>query len=147
MKKIYPVLLACLFGCFCAFILFKEVEEHSLLEKNGNVVAIQLGVFTDESSAEELTSRVGGRVFKDSDLYRVYYSILNKDENIDFITDTLNKEGVSYYLKPLVVGKKDLEECLKFESVMAEMKDEEKLGVNTKILNIYERSDIIDNAT
>lgn len=147
MKKIFPVFLAVVFGCFCAYTLFQNVEEKSMYKRNGNAVAVQLGVFKEEEPAKKLVESVGGRVFKDDDLYRVYYSILGIDENIDFITDTLDQEGIAYYLKSLSVPKSELNETLKYEEAMKDMKKEERLSLNSKILNIYERSDMFVDVT
>ena len=91
MKKLKPVFLAVIVGCTCALVLFKTVERQTIKDVDKhNAIAVQIGVFKDADNANKMMDNYGGLVFKDNDLYRVYYSILNNDENIDFITGYLS---------------------------------------------------------
>ncbi len=137
MKKLRPVFLAVLTGCLCAYFLFSEVEKNTILDNTSNAVAIQIGVFKDEAAANNLREAKGGVVFHDDDLYRVYYSILNKDTNIDFVTKYLEKQGINYYLKPLNLDLKILDGSIKYEDNMMKASDEKKLVINKEILDIY----------
>lgn len=51
--KFKPIILACAVGCSFAFVLFSKIEECSLKEPDGNVVAIQIGVFTENCLDEK----------------------------------------------------------------------------------------------
>ncbi len=137
MKKIRPTLLAVLVGCSCAFYLFKNVEKKTLVETRYNAVAVQIGVFKDADNAQKMSNTYGGLVFEDDDLYRVYYSILNKDENIDFITNYLSEKGINYYLRDLRLNKDTLADGQEIEAMMTKTKGESKLAINEELLNMY----------
>ncbi len=137
MKKIRPTLLAVLVGCSCAFYLFKNVEKKTLVETRYNAVAVQIGVFKDADNAQKMSNTYGGLVFEDDDLYRVYYSILNKDENIDFITNYLSEKGINYYLRDLRLNEDTLAYGQEIEAMMTKTKGESKLAINEELLNMY----------
>lgn len=137
MKKIRPTLLAVLVGCSCAFYLFKNVEKKTLVETRYNAVAVQIGVFKDADNAQKMSNTYGGLVFEDDDLYRVYYSILNKDENIDFITNYLSEKGINYYLRDLRLNEDTLADGQEIEAIMTKTKGESKLAINEELLNMY----------
>ncbi len=137
MKKIRPTLLAVLVGCSCAFYLFKNVEKKTLVETRYNAVAVQIGVFKDADNAQKMSNTYGGLVFEDDDLYRVYYSILNKDENIDFITNYLSEKGINYYLRDLRLNEDTLADGQEIEAMMTKTKGESKLAINEELLNMY----------
>lgn len=137
MKKIYPVLMAVIIGCTCAFFLFKEIEKNTVNASNGNAVAIQIGVFKDSENATKMKETHGGIVYEDDGLYRVYYSILNKDENIEFITNYLDTKGLNYYLKSINLNNDILDKSLEYETLMSKTNKESKLSINEKLLDIY----------
>lgn len=137
MKKLKPVLLAVLVGCGCAFYLFKNVESKTIVPNKYNAVAIQIGVFKDADNAESMSKTHGGMVFKDDDLYRVYYSILNKDENIEFMTNYLITKGINYYLKDVHVDEDALTNSREYEIMMTKTNDDSKLAINEELLNMY----------
>ena len=137
MKKIRPTLLAVLVGCSCAFYLFKNVEKKTLVETRYNAVAVQIGVFKDADNAQKMSNTYGGLVFEDDDLYRVYYSILNKDENIDFITNYLSEKGINFYLRDLRLNEDTLADGQEIEAMMTKTKGESKLAINEELLNMY----------
>ena len=95
MGKLKPIFLAVLVGCGCAFYLFRNVESKTKREVEYNAVAIQIGVFKDQTNANVMRDSLGGVICLDDDLYRVYYSILNKDENIEFVTKYLSDRGIN----------------------------------------------------
>lgn len=137
MKKLRPVFFAVLTGCLCAFFLFKEVESRTLDDISYNAVAIQIGVFKDKNTAEELKAKLGGVVVLDDDIYRIYYSVLNRDENIEFMTDYLSKKGISYYLKDIRLKDELASELKEYERLMIKTNEESKLSINEEILNRY----------
>lgn len=136
-EKLKPVFLAVFVGCISAVALFKTVEKETLSVPSGNVVAIQLGVFKDEGSANKMKDSYGGEVFEDDGIYRVYYSILNDDANIDFVTDYLQSKDINYYLKSMKVSETTLKKSLKMEKVMLTISDDAKWSINKELLNMY----------
>ncbi len=138
MKKVFPVLLAVIVGGVCAFFLFKKVESVNSLSLEGNATAIQIGVFTRQENAKAMAIKYGGIVKEDSGLFRVYYSVLSKKENIDYITEKLKEKGINYYLKRITVSENVLNELDKYETLMESTKDEVKMDVNSKALRAYE---------
>lgn len=131
-------MLAILIGICSAFYLFSEVKPEKPKDiESGNAIAVQIGVFKTEANAEKMKNTYGGMVFKDNELYRVYYSILNKDENIEFITNYLKEKGINYFLKSINVRDELLDTSEEIELLMSKTKKEAKLKVNDKLLNIY----------
>lgn len=137
MKKIKPVFLAVLIGSVCAFMLFKEFKEEIKPVPSGNVVAIQIGVFTKSENAEAMKKNYGGIVSKDGDLYRVYYAVLSEDANIDFVTKYLQNQGINYYLKNITLENDILKRCEEYEVLMQKTNEETKLAINKEILKLY----------
>lgn len=137
MKKMRPILLAVIVGCTCAFYLFKNVESKTIIEPKYNAVAIQIGVFKDAENAETMSKTYGGAVFETDDLYRVYYSILNKDENIEFMTEYLTDKGINYFLKDIRIDDETLDEMREYEMMMTKTNGESKLAINEELLNKY----------
>lgn len=132
-----PILLAVIVGCTCAFYLFKNVESKTIIEPKYNAVAIQIGVFKDAENAETMSKTYGGAVFETDDLYRVYYSILNKDENIEFMTEYLTDKGINYFLKDIRIDDETLDEMREYEMMMTKTNGESKLAINEELLNKY----------
>jgi len=137
MKRLIPVVLAVLVGCLFSYVLFRKVEKDTLLNSTGNAIAIQIGVFTNLENAERLRDMHGGLVFQDNDLYRVYYSILSQDVNIDFITEHLSNNGVNYYLKKVTVDESLIDESYEYETLMANTNEKSKLTINEELLALY----------
>lgn len=137
MKKLFPVVAAVVIGCSIAFFIFGKVEANTLDSEKGNAVAVQIGVFKTFENASKMRDTYGGVVLEDDGLYRVYYSILNKDENIDFITSYLTKKGINYYLKSLNLDNKVLDDSYEYETLMTKTNEESKLSINEKLLNMY----------
>lgn len=140
MKKIFPVLLAVVVGGICALFLFKRVESVNSLVLDGNATAVQIGVFTKEENAKAMAIKYGGIVKKDEDLFRVYYSVLSKEKNINYITKLLKEKGINYYLKRITLKESELEKLNKYESLMEKANNEMKSQVNSQMLKAYEES-------
>lgn len=140
MKKIFPVLLAVVVGGICALFLFKRVESVNSLVLDGNATAVQIGVFTKEENAKSMAIKYGGIVKKDEELFRVYYSVLSKEKNINYITKLLKEKGINYYLKRITLKESELEKLNKYESLMEKANNEMKSQVNSQMLKAYEES-------
>lgn len=137
MKKMMPFILAVLVGCTCSYLLFRKIESDTLLDASGNAIAVQIGVFNNIANAEAMRELHGGVIFQDDDLFRVYYSILNQDVNIDFITGYLSEKGVNYYLKKITVDEDLIDESYEYEKLMASTNEQSKLTINKKLLKLY----------
>ena len=138
MKKFRPVVLAVIIGCTCAFILFKQVEEKTLVKVEGNAVAIQIGVFTKEENARNMSKTYGGIVTNDGEVYRVYYSVLSNDDNIEFMTNHLKSNGINYYLKKITLDEEILDKSAEYETLMKSTNAESKMTINKELLEMYE---------
>ncbi|HBA37372.1 MAG TPA: hypothetical protein DCY94_01485 [Firmicutes bacterium] len=136
-KSFKPVLLAVSIGCASAFVIFRSVEQTTIVAAPGNAVAIQLGVFKDENTALAMQEKCGGEVFNTDGVYRLYFAILSSDDNIDFVKSYLKEQGISYYLKTLSIDGKKLKEGIEYESVMKKSSKSARLSLNKELLNMY----------
>lgn len=134
MKKLWPVVIAVLTGCILAFILFKNVEKKTINEVEGNAVAVQIGVFTKEENAISMRDSIGGIILEDEGLYRVYYSVLRNQNNLNFITAYLKNKGISYYLKKIKLSDVAIEELDGIEALMDKTSMDTKIKVNEELL-------------
>ena len=138
MKKFMPVIYAIIVGGICALFLFKKVESVNSLALDGNATAVQIGVFTKRENAVNMTVKLGGIVIEDDGLYRVYYSVLSKGENIDYITKKLKEKGINYYLKRITLNNNLLEKIKKYDGLMENTNDDIKEEINSQALKAYE---------
>lgn len=134
MKKMYPVLLAVSCGCLLALLFFRGIEKNTLDEVEGNAIAVQIGVFTRRENADAMKNTIGGIVLEDEGVYRVYYSVLRNTNNINYVTNYLNKKGVSYYLKRITLNDNLTKEIDDMEILMNKVSDEDKMNINEKLL-------------
>jgi len=138
MENKKPIFLAVLVGCACALFMFKSLLKVDSKEPVGNAIAIQIGVFTKKENAENLKDSFGGMILEDGGVYRVYYSILNNNENIEYMTDYLEKQGINYYLKTITVSDDLLYKSENYEALMSKTtKNDAKLTINDEILKMY----------
>lgn len=138
MKRYIPVTLAVLVGLFFTFFLFKTPRESGTVSTYDNAVAIQIGVFTDFDSAEDMSKRLGGIVYEDEGVYRVYYSVLSNLDNINYMKNYLEHMGISYYLKSVTVPSEVLMEMSEYEALMSKTSEKAKNAINEKLLKMYE---------
>lgn len=138
MKKYIPVIGAVLVGIICALFLFKKVEKVNSLALDGNATAVQIGVFTKKENAKAMAIKYGGIVMEDDDLYRVFYSVLSKNKNIEFITNKLKEKNINYYLKRITLNADMLEKIKKYDSLMENASDDIKEEINSQALKAYE---------
>ena len=137
MRKFMPVILAVIVGTTCAFMLFRSVEKATIVDTGGNAIAIQIGVFTKRENAEAMRDNYGGVVQEDEGLYRVYYSVLCRDDNINFVTEYLDSEGINYYLKKVTLTDEVLDKVDEYEELMEKTSNKSKMNVNEEILKMY----------
>lgn len=134
MKRLIPVFLSVIVGCGSAYVIYKNVETNYIKSIEGNAVAIQIGAFTKLENAEKMRDNYGGIVYKDNGVYRVYYSVLKNNENIDFITSYLKLNGINYYIKSIRLDDKYLDKLDKYEELMEKTNNTSKIRVNNEIL-------------
>ena len=138
MKKLKPYFIAIFIGSICAVILFANTSNNAFAYEEYNAYAVQIGVFTKEEYAFNLKQKYNGKVVYDDGVYRVYFSILFDKENINFITDYLEKNNIGYITKRIYISS-NAKEIKKYENIMKQMKSEKgKLKINEEILNMYE---------
>lgn len=138
MKKIIPVFLAILTGSVFALLLFNSKNVLATKPKDdANAIAIQIGVFKKKENAISMSKNYGGSVIEDNGVYRVYYSVLSMNENINYITNYLDKKGINYYLKKINLREDITKELEKYEKLMADTSENSKMNVNNEILKYY----------
>lgn len=136
-KKLRPIIGAVVVGSIIAFIIFKSIEENTLLKAPTNAIAVQLGVFKTSEAALDMKKQYGGEIFEENGIYRLYYSILSRDDNIEFITNYLKDKNVNYYLKPIDIDEEALLEGQEYEKVMEKSKLDVRMSLNVELLNMY----------
>ena len=140
MKKIKPFMLAIFIGSICAVYLFKYSFKDTYAFDEYNAIALQIGVFMKENYAQDLSNRYGGVIDYNDGVYRVYYTILNNEENIEYMENYLKSQSISYSIKKVYVSKEVLNEIKTYEDAMNKTDSlKAKLNINKKILSIYER--------
>ena len=68
----------------------------------------------------------------------MYYSILSKDDNIEFVTNYLRNEGINYYLKKITIDEEALDESEEYEKLMSSTSEKSKMTINNELLKMYE---------
>lgn len=138
MKKLKPIFMALFLGTLFAFIIFNESTKDTYAYQSYNVLIIQTGVFTKEEYALDMCKKYGGIISYEDNVYKVYFSILSKESNIDFIRDYLSKKNINYYLKKAYIDDKLLFKISSYEEAMEKSGDDNtKLEINNEILKIY----------
>ena len=104
--------------------------------------AFQVGVYTNLETANVYKYKYDNAiVIKDNELYRVYVSILKNKNNIESMSNYLNKQGIDYYLKDLNISDKNLKKVInEYESIMDNNNEIVFLEVNKMIMEKYGES-------
>ena len=138
MKNI-PIAIAFVASIGCTYILLSGTKEKDIKDYQSNAVGIEIGVFKKKDNAVYLQKRLGGYVIEDNDVYRIYYGILQNSDNISFLTNYLQSNGISYYIKQMLL-KDDVLEVLKEydQNIYKEKKDDKKLKTMFEFLEKYE---------
>lgn len=135
MKKLKSFIFITILGVATAFLVFNK---NQIVSAKTNSIAIQLGVFKNESNAYKVKDRLGGEIFFDDGLYRVYFAILHEKENIDFFTSYLDNLGISYYKKTVEVDDNVLLKSDVYEKIMIkETIGSKKVKTNKELLKFY----------
>lgn len=104
--------------------------------------AFQVGVYTNLDAANTYALKYDNSVvIKDDELYRVYVAILKNKDNINNMSNYLNKKGINYYLKEVSIDNKNLKkEINDYESIMDTNNELVFLEVNKMIIDKYKES-------
>ena len=104
--------------------------------------AFQVGVYTTEELANTYKSKYKNAiVIKDNELYRVYVAILRKENNIENMSNYLNKNNIDYYIKEINISDKNLKNTInEYESIMNNNSEIVFLEINKMIMERYEES-------
>ena len=138
MKKLKPIFMALFLGTLFAFIIFNESTKDTYAYQSYNALIIQIGVFTKEEYALDMCKKYGGIISYEDNVYKVYFSILSRETNIDFIRDYLNNMKINYYLKKAYIDDRLLSMINNYEEAMEKSSDDKtKLEINNEILKIY----------
>lgn len=137
MKRLKPLFLAIISGIVCATALFNNIRGESEEEVVTNAVGVQIGAFTKEENAIKLRDNYGGIVICDNDIYRVYYSILTDEVNLNSITSLLKDSGVNYILKNINLSDDVLDKLEVYESKMSDESDS-IIKINRELLKSIE---------
>lgn len=104
--------------------------------------AFQVGVYTTEDLANTYKSKYKNAiVIKDNELYRVYVAILRKDNNIESMSNYLNKNNIDYYIRNITISDKNLKKSIdEYENIMSNDSEVVFLEINKMIMERYEES-------
>ena len=135
MKKLKSFVFLAILGAFCAFLVFNK---ENVVSAKTSSIAIQLGVFKNEVNAQKVKDRLGGEVFNDNGMYRVYFSVLHDKKNIDFICKYLDEKGISYYKRNIDVSENAFLKSDVYEKIMIKKtNDLEKIKTNKELIKFY----------
>jgi len=139
MKKIIKVLFVLLIG-ICLGYYVCDINLTKIFDTTYK--AFQVGVYTSLDVANIYKVKYDNSiVIKDDELYRVYVAILKNKDNIESMSNYLNKNGISYYLKELDINDKSLKkEINEYENIMNNNNEVVFLEVNKMIMEKYEES-------
>lgn len=139
MKKLIKLLFVLILGIFLGYYLCEN--KITDIFKTG-YKAFQVGVYTSLEAANTYRTKYNNSiVIKDNELYRVYVAILKDNENIEVMSNYLNKNGIDYYLKDLNIDDKNLKkEINEYESIMSSENEVVFLEVNKMIIEKYKES-------
>jgi hypothetical protein len=141
MKKLFPYFLAVFLGVICGLLVFKKAnfKLNNVLVKNITATALQLGVYTSKTAAQECQNKYNPSIIiKDNDVYRVYYSILTNSKVISKMEDYLNDNQIAFYEKKIKINDEDFINSLdEYENLILEGSNVTLESVNKLIMNSY----------
>ena len=117
MKKLIKSLIVFILGICGGYYLCKN-NEIKLFDTTYK--AFQVGVYTSLEAANTYRTKYSDSiVVKDNELYRVYVSILKDKDNINNMSNYLNKNDIDFYIKDITINNNALKNKIKeYESVM-----------------------------
>ena len=134
MKKITKLLFIFIIGIIVGYYLCSSNEIKIF---DTTYKAFQVGVYTSLDAANTYKTKYKDAiVIKDNELYRVYVSILKDKDNIDSMSNYLNKNNIDFYLKDITINNNNLKHKIKeYESVMNNENEIVFLELNKMIIS------------
>ena len=151
MKKVLKIIIVFIIGIICGYYIC-NINPKKIFDTSYK--AFQVGVYTTEELANTYKSKYKNAiVIKDDELYRVYVAILRKENNIENMSNYLNKnniesmskyidsKGIEYYLKDISIDDKNLKRVInEYENVMNSESEIVFLEMNKLIMEKYKES-------
>lgn len=139
MKRIIKPIIVLILGMIIGYYIC-DINIANIF--NTNYKAFQVGVYTSLEAANTYRTKYNNSiVIKDNELYRVYVAILKNENNIENMSNYLNREGIDYYLKELNISDKNLKKELnEYENIMNSKNEIVFLEVNKMIMEKYMES-------
>lgn len=139
MKKVLKIIIVFIIGIICGYYIC-NINPKKIFDTSYK--AFQVGVYTTEELANTYKSKYKNAiVIKDNELYRVYVAILRKENNIENMSNYLNKNNIDYYIKEVNISDKNLKNTInEYESIMNNNSEIVFLEINKMIMERYEES-------
>lgn len=139
MKKVLKTIIVFIIGIICGYYIC-NINPKKIFDTSYK--AFQVGVYTTEELANTYKSKYKNAiVIKDNELYRVYVAILRKENNIENMSNYLNKNNIDYYIKEVNISDKNLKNTInEYESIMNNNSEIVFLEINKMIMERYEES-------
>lgn len=141
-KNIIIFLIAIIVGTLIfSIIYYKSFKVNEITsEKDLNVKAFQIGVYTNYDNALKVAERNNGIVVSDNEYYRVYIAILNDQDAIKILEEYYQDIGLKYYLKDVSVTQEFLDIIVEDEELLKNSSTETYTTINIDVLMKYEES-------
>ena len=139
MKKVLKIIIVFIIGIICGYYIC-NINPKKIFDTSYK--AFQVGVYTTEELANTYKSKYKNAiVIKDNELYRVYVAILRKENNIENMSNYLNKNNIDYYIKEVNISDKNLKNTIdEYENIMNNNSEIVFLEINKMIMERYEES-------
>lgn len=139
MKKFLKIIIVFIIGIICGYYIC-NINPKKIFDTSYK--AFQVGVYTTEELANTYKSKYKNAiVIKDNELYRVYVAILRKENNIENMSNYLNKNNIDYYIKEINISDKNLKNTIdEYENIMNNNSEIVFLEINKMIIERYEES-------
>ena len=140
MNKIFKISLVFIFGIAIGYYInYINIIDDIF---SSYYKAFQVGVYTNYDAAITYSSKYSNSIIvRDNELYRVYVSILKNKDNIESMSNYLDKLGIEYYLKEISVDNKEIKSKIDdYESLMNSESEIVFLELNKMIIDTYKES-------
>lgn len=139
MKKFFKFILVFILGIMSGYYIC-NINPQKMFDTSYK--AFQVGVYTSIDLANTYKSKhKNAIVIKDNELYRVYVAILRKENNIENMSNYLNKNNIDYYIRDINISDKNLKNTIdEYENIMSSDSEVVFLEINKMIMERYEES-------
>ncbi len=137
MKKTLKVVLFSSFvGVVLACLFFFNIKEKAEAKNKPFIYAFQVGVFKNKENAKNYKNKFSfGKVLYDGEYYRVYVGVTVK--NKELLINLFDKEDYTYYIKEIETTEEKRLEIEKFDALLKETSDENKMSVIKNMLESF----------